>query len=1141
MRNKSPKLIFFIFILLLPNIFVNLVQAAPVVEIKNGALNFQITSTAASSSIRYKTIGWTIRTDEVCTWKGKNKEDCRPTASGKFVTFEGTKDVKQTGQNPNPPTPGKPVTTFFEVPEAKVTKGLLDNGMGDIKQGGKLFLSAVMISIDGNGNKRSGPWYSLQGIKNAESWAHRDDLDEYFDIEATYDSALFPVEHVYVTDKKDDPKRPFKTEKVGEYKREEDIKYTINKGQEKLSYNGKNYSIVKSYLASMNKPSDRKFEQVLANGDPKVFERNFTVDLQGTYVVSVWKEDVPECSKDPTLPGCGGGEGDCEWTLPPPGEVAAPQSSVMDPEATGVILADDLWNYPYRFDVEQAIPTSEYLYTNAWGLNYLYQHTFGNMQGKVQYKCKVDVEYELEWKEKQPDTTDAEGNPVPQPDIDMYDTEHKTYTFEFTRDYDYWQIKNLEVYGIDRAEMRNYALPDGEVTLWPDAYDPPDVLLDNSDRVEDHVMPKESGTIIFDPPTVVGGYERPSPPDDTSQLLGMAESQTDDPDVKNDLVIFNSEIIMDDVTVLRSGPTPGSIPPPEPIGDRALYQDRLLISRSLLNKAKTPGTGTIYYDLLPENVGGSGGKEFSINRINNVTVHTPVVNYSSVSDDAAHNQKTKPNERRSALILERPFTVKIPTSGQHLNESNYPGYGNRDYAKYFRSKQVKFEFDVYMGESSGFQTFVPKGTWIEVPVNQEEATFFLPVWVDEGDYQVYFRNIAENAPGGNPDDIPAQNDANLDLVNHMALDQVSVEVIGRLYDFHITDIADYNWENVFRQGKGAAEPTGVSYWVGMGKIDGDPRGNQSPYSVLIRPGSHPFQGYKNVSIKTGYHFKFDLKTKGNMFEKLDGIRITPTFYFVSHDGEVREQVDLYYSTNSQPFVKIGSKDDKVSRYVILNERLRNVPVTSLQDTAKYKYYLYEPAWLRGQKSLEQYVSEYVDKVTLQKTPVGSYDLLLLPEQLRTMIGPKKEYQGVAMPQVVDAQRANASIQQWYGEYSLPAAPYIVKAGESLQEYHRKNGKLDNKSQIFLQNRYKNGYILVNFDIESIRDGKLDEPHLQYIHAPEMNKVIGGVKRQNQWEMEGFQSKVQDAYGNTFELENGDVVLYHANKSSRDDFQSRVTH
>ncbi|WMT42067.1 hypothetical protein RE628_06415 [Paenibacillus sp. D2_2] len=137
MKSYYKKFIVFtVFVLLFTNLSIYQARAAPIVNIENGALKFSITSTAASSSIRYKTIGWTVRTDEVCTWKGKNKDDCKPTASGKFVTFEGTKDVKQTGQDPNPSIPGKPVTTFFEVPEAKVTKGLLDNGMGDIKQGG---------------------------------------------------------------------------------------------------------------------------------------------------------------------------------------------------------------------------------------------------------------------------------------------------------------------------------------------------------------------------------------------------------------------------------------------------------------------------------------------------------------------------------------------------------------------------------------------------------------------------------------------------------------------------------------------------------------------------------------------------------------------------------------------------------------------------------------------------------------------------------------------------------------------------------------------------------------------------------------------------------------------------------------------
>lgn len=97
---------------------------------------------------------------------------------------------------------------------------------------------------------------------------------------------------------------------------------------------------------------------------------------------------------------------------------------------------------------------------------------------------------------------------------------------------------------------------------------------------------------------------------------------------------------------------------------------------------------------MPGNINGGQNQEFPIYGINTVTVHTPVVNYSSVSDDAAHNQKTNPDAGRSALILERPFTVRIPTSGQHVS---YPGYGNRDYAKYFRTKQVKFPLTSTMG------------------------------------------------------------------------------------------------------------------------------------------------------------------------------------------------------------------------------------------------------------------------------------------------------------------------------------------------------------------------------------------------------------------------------------------------------------
>ncbi|MCP5762555.1 hypothetical protein NL346_28600, partial [Klebsiella pneumoniae] len=79
-----------------------------------------------------------------------------------------------------------------------------------------------------------------------------------------------------------------------------------------------------------------------------------------------------------------------------------------------------------------------------------------------------------------------------------------------------------------------------------------------------------------------------------------------------------------------------------------------------------------------------------------------------------------------------------------------------------------------------------------------------------------------------------------------------------------------------------------AYWVGTKGIDGAARGNQHPFVLPVRQGSYPEDGKKNVAVKTGYHIKFDVKTKGNMFGSGDGIRITPTFYFVDSIGRNRQ-------------------------------------------------------------------------------------------------------------------------------------------------------------------------------------------------------------------------------------------------------------
>ncbi|WP_426333955.1 DUF5704 domain-containing protein [Paenibacillus silvae] len=829
-------------------------------------------------------------------------------------------------------------------------------------------------------------------------------------------------------------------------------------------------------------------------GDPAGFKYDGT--FPNYYVYYYYKLKNPEEPNNP----------DIVCTRPEPGQTMEGES--MNPAVRAMIKADQRGSEP--FDVLKGIPTSESLYGNVFALDYLFKNQFVQMTGTCTYTVVVETTWTLTWTEE---GEDEETPPTP-----MTDTEVVPSSYTVVRPYSYWTIAGLSVYNIEEATLENYAFSGEQITINPSGYTPPDFTAETTGDFYPAPLPEK----VQGPPQSKDGEDsRPDP--DPLDFQDVAEAAIPDVQVENDSLVFKGETIMDKQRTAKEGPQPGQIPEPEEIDQDVLYSPYNYIPSEKTNKKDQPSTGQIRYTLADGSVEAEEEElAYDIAGINTVTVHTPVVNYSLVSDDQPHNQKTVPNMNRSALILERPFTVRMPTSGQHLDVGSYPGYGNRDYAKYYRIKQVRFPFDVYSEDRT---QFYPRNTWIDVPVYVLDTTFYLPVWVDEGDYQVQFRNIAENAPDDfeNMSRSNAQPDANTDLTYHLASDEVSVEVIGRLYDFEITDIADYNWELVFRRYKGSIAPTWISYWTGTQDIDGDKRGNYSQFTVPIRPGSHPLQGYKNVAVKTGYHFKFDFKTKGNMFGPRDGIRLTPTFDFVSKDGKTRVPVDLYYSTNQRNFIRIGSAEDQVKRFVILNDRMRQVPGVQLRDTATYKYNRYGEIH-PGMMSEQAYQEYYRDKFTKMKTPVGGYSLLLMPEQLRTFIGPKTN---IPVTASADVLRANAAIQQWYGEYSLPAEPYVVEAGTNLAEYGRTHGGLDAKSPIFL----KNGYIVVNFNLESIREGNLAAPHLQYIHAPLMN----------QWLLEGFQRQVQDSYNHTFSLRDGDVVFYHADRSSRDDFSAQVPH
>lgn len=828
--------------------------------------------------------------------------------------------------------------------------------------------------------------------------------------------------------------------------------------------------------------------------------------------VKVYSTDGTDpCVANPNAPGCGnnnnpggggsGGGADIVCEDPSPSG-AVREATLNDPNVSAVIKADSRGSE--RFNVLDGIPTSESLYGNVHAKSYLSKHKFIEMQGKCSFDVTVNRTYDLTWDPGKPQPLPGGGTTmVPDPQSDT-DTLTKSYTIE--REYSFWVIDQLEVYKIDEARLWNYAFNGGGIAISPDGYIPP---YYSSSSSSGYIPPNPPNSINAQKGSKSGGTQRPDISGE--DLSSFAESAVDKIRVSNDSLTFNGTIIMNGSETETSGPAPETIPVAPQIGSDVLYKPGNMIPATKENRADQPSTGTIYYGLMSGNINGGDNKSFPIYGINPVTVHTPVVIYPKVSDDQAHNQRTRPASGRSAIILDRPFTVFMPNSGQH---TNYVGYGKRNYIKYIESKQIRFPFDVYDETKT---SFYPKNEWITVNKSRESFTFNLPVWVDEGYYHAEFRSIAENSPS----QATHQRNANLDLTHHIAYDTVPVDVIGRVYDFRVTDIADYNWETVFRAATGQAAPTGVSYWVGMHGIDGASRNTTSRYTLPIRPGSHPL--YKNAVIKTGYHFKFDLKTKGNMFGKLDQLTITPAFYYINPKNGIRIPIDLYYHTGQSNYVKIGSPRDTVQRYVILNERLRNVPEEELINTALFKYDHYYTFGQIAGISRTQFVKRYISKMAKQKTGIGHLNLLRLTEEIRTFIGSKSN-----LPSGVDPARANASVQKWYGEYSLPADLYAVPAGTNVAEYGRTHQGLTDQSPLFL----KNGYIVVNFNIETVQDGNTANPHLQYIAAPLMN----------QWfNMEGFRRSVIDSYGRTLPLMDGDVVFYDTNHSSRDDFRPLVTH
>lgn len=500
------------------------------------------------------------------------------------------------------------------------------------------------------------------------------------------------------------------------------------------------------------------------------------------------------------------------------------------------------------FEVIKGIPTGEDAFVSGKLQKYYYEGVLLHCHGTVPVPVEIAVTYTYTIVTEAGSTTGS------------FTTMMKYYV---NRTYSYYRIKDLRIYGLSHVQVENEALP-GSPLEYRNLYTP-HVILER-DRNSYMEIPTYATTVY-------GGDLSSGACISGEELARIAEQTAGDVWVRNDEFAIDGEWILDGS--YRKACAPEVV---RMHGERmqVFRGEDLTIPHTKRNDSYDTYAVAVYRDVLKGDV-----RHHVVKHTNPVVVHTPVVCKGGITDDIAHNQQIIPTGHFS-LVLGRSFSVGVSTFGTHKDQT---GYGTRDYEKYTALRQIRFPFEVYDG-----QIRYAKDVWIDLPA--EQKMFYLPVGVHEGDYQVRYRTIAKNAGAvqGGID----QNGylANLELSRYGAYDELTVTVVGRIYDLAVTDIVDYpRWRSVFYETNGTKRE--YAFWVGKKNLEGEAFYGRAAHGILpILPGDHRYNRSARA-VGLGYRVKLQLKTIGDMRGKEDRIVFLPTYYYVSRDGSRRQRVRLY--------------------------------------------------------------------------------------------------------------------------------------------------------------------------------------------------------------------------------------------------------
>lgn len=826
---------------------------------------------------------------------------------------------------------------------------------------------------------------------------------------------------------------------------------------------------------------------------------------------------------------------------PPPDSSTMPFTTV---QSTGILRADVRGSE--RFIATQGVPTTESLFGQVNTTKYLLGYDLEKKVGIKDFTVKVTRNYILKY---------YDASPAHKP---VTETVPVTLPISVPRAYGYWEIVNLECYGINNAEIRNYALSGGSTIIYSSVYSPPSVSYIHSDNETDHLIPPADITLpdVTLTPAPGDDTKRPVIPNCTDEFTYIALSQAGKAKVKSDFLSYNGTTVMSNAIVDYNAPDINKTVMQQCYSvtdDNVLYKPN-----NIIDATKDNGTfytsGTVTYSAIAK-VGSykSDYLNYPISGLNQVVIHTPVVCIPTITaNNSKYVQLIYPHSSCVQLVLDpdptlSDFTVNISNTGFHTGKQ---GYFTRDFSKSIRDpnvsyiasdhgllmNQVKFPFDVYIdagkANDCSDDNFIKAETWITI--DRSTPRFYLPMTDNEGVYTVNFRTVAVN---GLNYLARTEKTANTQLTNYVATDSINVEISGRIYGLNIYDITDYPmWQDAFRIPNStdlkkddpgypdgtpfATYSSGRSYTYTTGTNDqyGNDTGRNIKYTFPLVNGSHP--QYKNQGIlKPGYAFRFSLATTGNLFSEACMVDIKPNFYYVDKDGKNRQAVDLYYteSINNKTcsLVKAGSAQDQINiKDVRTGDLYLGIPESEMKQTAPLMGMTYS-----------KFIWNY--------SPMFNFSDIRLNWGFRTFtnngyLNKIKSYQSYSdvLAKGLSDGDVLERMQRWYGQYYLPNEVHAVAKGYDVMDYLDKHG-IDYSEDFWLDD----GYIIVNFTIETV--GEDGNRRLSYINYPNY-RDNGNC---SMWLTENPPMSKTSNKGPTFNFYAGDIMIYYAGKRMTDDYDT----